>query len=207
MSFQKNILVPVILAALVQVFMSFLLPAPRDYTVKWLILEQCIVKVNGSTNINKFACTVASHFNADTLTCLVNQNNDGTVIMNGNMAMLVFSFDCVNKMMTKDLRKTLRQKEYPNFYIHFISMEKYPLLHPAQQSLTGIVDIELAGIKKQLTVNYRVSMNNKGIIQLAGSQVIYFSDFNLVAPRKMAGMIKTSDKLEVEFTIHCRVIK
>ncbi len=203
----KKIRLSFVLLAIMQCCMAFLLPASREYTVKWQILEQCMVKVNGTTNVNNFACTVAGLTNADTLICLVNKNNDGTVFMNGNMAVPVVSFDCVNKMMTKDLRKTLREKDYPNFYIHFISMETYPLLRAAQQSLNGLVDIELAGVKKQLAVHYRISMNDNGIIELTGTQVIHFSDFNMVAPRKMAGMIKTNDKLNVEFTIHCRIVR
>ena len=126
--------------------------------------------------------------------------------MNGYMALPVFNFDCINKVMTKDLRKTLKEKEHPTFFIHFISMDRYPLLQSTEECVNGEVTIELAGLKKQMAVIYRISMNNQGTLEIKGEQSIYFSDFNMAAPRKMGGIIRANNKLNVEFTIHCRVI-
>ena len=199
----------IVLCALGAIMVVFIAgtPGPDRSALKWVILKECLVKVNGSTNVNKFTCTVAGYASNDTVTCFISKPGNGAVVMNGRMALPVFCFDCVNNMMTRDLRKTLKEKEYPVFYIHFISMERYPLLKPLQESIRGIVTIELAGVKKQLEINYRISMDDRGIIQLTGTQIIHFSDFNLVAPRKLGGMIKTSDQLDVEFVIHCRIIK
>ena len=183
------------------------MPKSGDSIMKWVILKDCFVKVNGSTNINKFTCTVADYSNADTLTYITSKNSNGTVIMNGHMALPVFNFDCVNKLMTKDLRKTLKEKEYPAFCIRFISMDKYPLLAPAPETIGGTVSIELAGVKKQLDISYKISMGENGIIQLAGTQIVHFSDFNLLPPRKLGGMVRTSNKLGIEFILRCRIIK
>lgn len=182
-------------------------PGHADYTIKWVILKECTVKVNGSTNVNTFTCTVPVYQNNDTLTCLIKSNNKAGVIMNGRMALPVLNFNCVNTMMTRDLRKTLKEKEFANFYIYFLSMERYPALKSTPEHITGIVNIELAGVKKQLEINYSISMDNDGIVHLAGTQSIHFSDFNLVAPRKLGGMIRANDQLDVVFTINCRVIK
>ncbi len=197
----------VVFMVIAMICMAVVPPVNTDYTAKWLILPQCVVTVNGSTNLNKFACTVAGNTMNDTLTCVIKKINHGAVAMNGNMMLPVAGFDCVNTMMTKDLRKTLREKEYPGFYIYFVSMERYPLLTSAQEFVTGTAIIELAGVKKLLEVHFRVSMDSREIIQLAGTQSIYFSAFNLVAPRKLGGIIKTNDRLDVEFIISCRLIK
>jgi len=206
MSLQKNILVLCALAAIMTVYIAAA-SGPSDYKKKWLILKECTVRVNGSTNVNKFTCTVPAYPNSDTLTCLIKNSNNPVVIMNGHMAFPILSFDCVNTMMTKDLRKTLKEKEFPIFGIHFISLERYPVLKSTQESITGIVNIELAGVKKQLEINYKISMDDQGIIQLTGTQSIHFSDFNLAAPRKLGGMIRANDRLDVEFIIKCRVVK
>ena len=182
-------------------------PRHADYTIKWVILKECTVKVNGSTNVNTFTCTVPVYQNNDTLSCLIKSNNKAVVIMNGRMALPVLNFNCVNTMMTRDLRKTLKEKEFANFYIYFLSMERYPALKSTPEQITGIVNIELAGVKKQLEINYSISMDNDGIVHLAGTQSIHFSDFNLVAPRKLGGMIRANDQLDVVFTINCRIIK
>ncbi|MEP6750483.1 MAG: YceI family protein [Bacteroidota bacterium] len=205
MAFKNNILV-LCACGIIMLFFIAGMPLPAS-AIKWLILKECMVRVNGTTNINKFACTVAGYSNSDTVTCSTGKTSSGSIDMSGDVALHVFNFDCVNTMMTKDLRKTLKEKEYPLFFIHFISMERYPRLKPSAECITGLVSIELAGVKKLFTINYTISMDEKGIIGLSGMQTIHFSDFNLMAPRKLGGMIKTSDKLEVEFLVHCRIIK
>lgn len=174
-------------------------------TKKWIILKDCAVKVNGSTNVNKFICTVPNYTSQDTLTCFI-KKSDGSVSMSGNLALPVSSFDCANPVMTKDLRKTLLANQFPAFTIYFLSMEKYPLLKPEQESITGMVNIELAGVKKLLKINYKIAMDQQKIIRMVGTKTIFFSDFNIAPPRKLGGMIQTNNQLDVEFHISCKPV-
>ncbi len=169
-----------------------------------MILKDCTVRVNGSTNINKFSCVVPDYLRSDTLTCY--KGNDLPVILSGRLALPVISFDCSNSMMTNDLRKTLKAKEFPSLNIYFISLEKYPELNNTQESITGVVNIELAGVSKKIEINYQISMDEHKIIHLVGTQTIRFSDFALVPPRKLGGMIRADDRLDVIFKINFKRI-
>lgn len=198
MSIHSNIVLWLLLLAV--------LPDHTSYETKWIVLKNCSVTVNGSTNINKFTCTVPGYESDDTLTCF--RNTDGaTIKMKGRLDIPVDGFDCANAMMTKDLRKTIQSKTFPYLRIQFIALERYPALKAAEENITGMVGIELAGVKKQMEINYTISMDEKAVVSLRGTQSIRFSDFNLAAPRKLGGMIKTDDRLDVMFTIHCRIIK
>lgn len=173
--------------------------------IKWAILKDCTVKVNGSTNINKFSCSIPDYLRSDTLTCS-RTGNDVPVALTGRLALPVISFDCGNNMMTNDLRKTLKAKEFPSLNIYFISLEKYPELTNTQESITGIVNIELAGVSKKIEINYRISMDEQKIIHLVGTQTIRFSDFALIPPRKLGGMIRADDRLDVVFRVNFKRI-
>ncbi len=185
------------------VFVSATDKAPA--LIKWIILKDCTVRVNGSTNINKFSCSIPEYQRSDTLTCY-RPGNEVPVVLSGRLALPVISFDCNNSMMTNDLRKTLKAKEFPSLNIYFISLEKYPELNHAQEPITGLVNIELAGISKKIEVNYRFSMDEQKIIHLVGTQTIRFSDFLLVPPRKLGGMIRADDRLDVIFRINFKRI-
>jgi hypothetical protein len=176
------------------------------YRMKWVILKDCTVKVNGSTNVNKFSCSISGYPNADTLLCYAGSKEANPVMMQGRLTLPVTGFDCLNAMMTSDLRKTLKAKDFPSLRIHFISLEKYPSLTAAQEAITGVVGVELAGVVKKIEVRYIISTDNQGIVHLLGSQSIHFSDFGLTPPRKLGGMIRANDQLEVEFRINFRVI-
>lgn len=176
------------------------------FSTQWVILKKCSVKVNGSTNVSRFTCIVPANPNQDTLRYIVKSNQPTAVTMTGHMEVPVLYFDCANTVMTKTLRKTLKEKEFPDLCIYFLSMERYPSLTAAAESVTGTVNIELAGVTKQIKVHYKISMDSDSTISMTGTQSICFSDFGMVAPRKLGGIIRTSDQVDVEFTIHCRLI-
>jgi hypothetical protein len=108
-------------------------------------------------------------------------------------------------MMTADLRKTLKVKEYPKLIIRLISINKYP--EPGKQDVTkGIVMIELAGVSKRFEVDYKILPTERTSINLVGSRNVNFSDFNITPPRKLGGMIRTNNELSVVFNLRMKVI-
>jgi hypothetical protein len=110
-------------------------------------------------------------------------------------------FDCHNPIMTKDLRKTLKADRFPSLTIRFISLDKYPNLLEKENLINGAVAISLAGVTKRFNLQYRCLPSGANTIKLIGSKQLNFSDFNIVPPRKLGGMIKTNDELKVEFIL------
>jgi hypothetical protein len=172
---------------------------------KWVISENSNLCVNGSTNINKFSCEIPSYGKTDTLTIGKNKN-DKEIILTGDIGLSVQSFDCHNSMMTKDLRKTLKEKQFPILHITFLSLNKLPELSTRSEQVTGLVDITIAGIRKRFEVNYIITEDSQKVIRLLGARDINFSDFNLVPPRKLGGMIQTKDQLSVEFHMNIKTL-
>ncbi|QEK50957.1 YceI family protein [Pedobacter aquae] len=171
---------------------------------KWVIYKACSLKVNGSTNVNKFDCVINNYYKPDTLS-FVQYNQQDAVKMIGAMKLDINSFDCHNPMMTADLRKTLKAKQFPKLVIKFITLSKYPQLKG--QQVTGWVQIDLAGVSKKFQVDYQLIPSGANALQLKGLKQIKFSDFNIEPPRKIGGMIKTDDELDIEFNLHIKIIK
>jgi hypothetical protein len=61
-------------------------------------------------------------------------------------------------------------------------------------------------VSKHFEVNYQISRDTQQVIHLLGSRAINFSDFNLVAPQKLGGMIKTKDALSVDFQLDMKAM-
>lgn len=169
----------------------------------WVVLQGSSLTVNGSTNINTFQCVIPNYSMPDTVSLLRSTQKGVQLPMNGRLNLNVEDFDCHNKMMTSDLRKTLKAKTYPVLTVRFISVNGFPdLKNPAK--ITGIVDITLAGVTKRFEINYLFSSEEKQQIQLKGDQLIHFSDFNLTPPSKLGGVIKAKNELKVEFILHLK---
>lgn len=176
----------------------------KPYSTKWVITSGCSLKVAGTTNVNKFTCTILNYSNPDTLTFC--GNSAAPVKVTGGIALDVQNFDCANSMITRDLRKTLKAKEFPKLGIKFINLNKYPDFDGKPEEVNGQVVISLAGVSKQYVVNYKVISEGGKSLILIGSQDVSFSDFNLSPPKKVGGMIKTNNKLHVEFNLRLKVI-
>jgi len=179
-------------------------PGNEKPPMKWVVSQNSSLSVNGSTNVNKFACVIPAYDQTDTLT-VSSKKNQG-VTLSGSIGLSISSFDCHNSGMTKQLRKTLNEKQFPLLHIHFLSLNKLPLLTNQPEMITGMVSIEIAGVSKRFEINYQINRDDQKIIHLFGSRVIDFSDFNLVPPKKLGGMIKTKDELSVEFHMNMKSI-
>jgi hypothetical protein len=177
-------------------------PTKCDQT-RWLISVNSSLSVNGSTNVNKFSCDIPSCDPADTLT--VARSEKG-ITLTGSINPSTLSFDCHKAMMTHDLRKTLKAKKYPKLHIRFLSLSELPQLSIKPVSITGKVEIEIAGIAKTYTVNYQLSEDEYKTINLIGAQDLDFSDFKLVPPHKFGGLIKTKNQLTVAFHLKMKSV-
>jgi hypothetical protein len=169
---------------------------------KWLISETSSLSVKGSTNVNKFTCDIPN-CDQDTLTIW---KSDKEIKMSGSINPAVLSFDCHKAMMTRDLRKTLKAKKYPKLHIRFLSLNQLPQLSDKPASINGQVEIEIAGVKKLYEIDYSISVDNDKMIHLLGSRDLSFSDFELIPPRKLGGMIKAKDQLIVAFNLNMKTI-
>lgn len=178
--------------------MSFVVNAQS----KWLISETSSMSVKGSTNVNKFTCDIPN-CDQDTLTIW---KSDKGIKMSGSINPAVLSFDCHKTMMTRDLRKTLKAKKYPKLHIRFLSLNQLPELSGKPASINGQVEIEIAGIKKLYEIDYSISVDTDKMIHLLGSRDLNFSDFELIPPKTLGGMIKAKDQLIVAFNLNMKTI-
>lgn len=176
---------------------------PDNGRAIWVVMQGSSLTVNGSTNINTFQCVIPNYSMPDTISLVRGSQKGVTLPMNGKLNLSVEGFDCRNKMMTSDLRKTLKAKTYPVLTVRFISVNGFPdLKNPGK--ITGIVDIGLAGVTKRFEINYLFTSEERQQIQLKGDQLIHFSDFNLTPPSKLGGVIRAKDELKVEFILHLK---
>jgi len=188
-------------------FMQKEKPRAVNYLAKWVIQKGGSLKVDGSTNVNQFTCDINNYSTPDTLILYRNANpKDVALPFHGDINLDILKFDCHNPMMTNDLRKTLKAKEFPVMVIQFLSLSKMPELKSEQENITGLVDIQLAGTTKRYDVRYTLNIDEQKQVHLVGNRSVTFSDFNLKPPRRLGGMIQAKDKLDVEFKLTLKQI-
>ncbi|MBK9253893.1 MAG: YceI family protein [Saprospiraceae bacterium] len=172
----------------------------------WVINSTSSLKVDGTTNINSFTCQVLSYGKSDTIIYQNRSKQFGDIKMKGVMRIDVNNFDCKHKVMTKDLRKTLKSEEFPHMNINLITFSKLPSEAISSHDITGSVQIELAGKIQNYQVQYELKVLNKDNVQLIGTRTVLFSEFGIKPPSKLGGTIKVRDQLQVEFKLMLKKI-
>lgn len=179
---------------------GFTLQDGKSSISRWVITGDGSLKVGGTTNINKFSCDIINFLSPDTVV-LCKDFSLETIKMSGSILLDIKRFDCYNAVMTKDLRKALKARDFPRMQIRFINLGWYPETIGNPNEVTGLVSISLAGITKKFEVNYTVTYKGANSMQLKGTRRITFSDFKIIPPGKLGGMVKTHNDLNVEFNL------
>lgn len=177
----------------------------KPYLSKWVISKGGSLKVGGSTNVNKFSCVIVNYDRPDTLTFYRGSTIAEAIKIQGMLKLDVQQFNCFNPVMTSDLRKTLKAKEFPMLVIRFINISRYPSGNH-EDKVKGEVTIELAGVARRFEVDYKYAPLSANTATLIGTRKINFTDFKLVPPRKIGGMIQTKDELMVEFNLKLKIL-
>ncbi|MEO6454686.1 MAG: hypothetical protein ABIN97_11460 [Ginsengibacter sp.] len=172
--------------------------------VRWVIEKNSSLCVNGKSNVNSFTCNINKYVARDTISC--ETGSASPIKLSGKIQMEIVSFDCHSRMITRDLRKTLKANEYPKMTITFLTLEWMPGLHSEKELIKGWVEVEVAGVIKRFELSYSFSNDGPGHIQLDGGRTFNFSDFKLSPPKKMAGLIKIKDAFDVNFQLILRTV-
>jgi hypothetical protein len=168
--------------------------------IKWAVEKTSTLHIAGKSNITEFTCSIAGYYQPDTLS--YTENEEGRAVrLNGCLEIDVLRFDCHNKLITNDLRKTLKADDYPKLIIRFLSLERTPNFQKSPQVMKGWVEVELAGTRRVFQVNYEFTRQANDSYTLNGKRTFCFSDFKLSPPRKLAGAIKIRDEFAVDFNL------
>lgn len=191
----------IILLSLYACLGAYRLYPGRLARTKWLVQRTSSISIAGSTNINRFCCQVNEYTGPDTISL-----NTGGGSLLGSLSINIEDFNCNNRLMTGELKKTLKYKEYPQLRIIFVSLEKVPAFSAATETIKGCVDVELAGIRRKFDITYTTCRTGEDNVELIGCRLFGFSDFGLKPPTKMGGLVRVNDKLDVQFKLHLRQI-
>src|SRR6476620_5169023 len=178
---------------------AFIKKGLQNYSLaRWVVEKSSSLNIQGETNINSFECDVTEYLRPDTLVYLKNDATKKLCFTNSCLTIDVRRFDCHNKFITEDFRNAVKADENPSLKILFITIEQFSS-NCNNQVVKGIVDIELAHVVKRSEINYTVKTLPGNRIQMNGSHIFSFPDFNLKAPKKLAGLIRTKDQIKVNF--------
>jgi len=165
----------------------------------WLVTSKSKLEISGTTNVNRFACSSTDYAGADTLREF--GNKDGQRVLEGMISLNTSGFDCGNRLITRDFKKTLRHNIYPQLDIELSQLQEEP---NSQEELEGIMRITIAGTSRSYAIKCTIKSASAREKHLEGQKYFKLSDFELAPPERLFGAIEVNDHVSVRFHLLLR---
>ena len=166
----------------------------------WHVKNESRLAISGASNVNDFRCEVDRYYNADDLHLYSSPGSEYRFSQN-RIVIDLMAFDCGRRLVTRDFRESLNAEREPEMIINFLSINKLPDYTADNQELEGNLRVTIAGVTKEVYVIFQTSNNGNGTTWLKGKHDLKFSDFDLVPPTKMLGLINVENEIEVSIDL------
>ncbi len=151
------------------------------------------VAIKGKSNVNSFECNYNSNYlSKETIEIEFLKENTKTKVKGAIIYIKSDGFDCGNKMITKDFKTILKSDVYSYITINLKELVEN------KSNYTAIIDVTIAGFKKEYSLP--VTFNSKNL-NVKGQLKLNIKDFKLKSPKKLLGMIKVNDNVEIDFNL------
>ncbi len=148
--------------------------------------------IKGKSNVNSFECNYNSSYLVDEIAVELIKEQTKTIIDGAKINVVTNGFNCGNKMITKDFKTILKAGEYNHIKIDLKELVEN------KSNYTATIDVTIAGIKKQYSLPVSYNQNDYNV---RGKLKLDIKDFKLQSPKKLLGMIKVNDIVEIEFML------
>lgn len=157
------------------------------------------VQVHGKTNVTPFCCQSTKLELMGALQASV-VRQQGMVLFKGRgFRLATEELDCGNRLMNKDLRSTLKATEHPHISFQLKALEFKKGLGKADGKCT--VEMTVSGVSKVVKSDFNFILQDDALY-LFGKVPLRFSDFGLIPPTRMGGMVKVEQQFEVVFNLY-----
>jgi hypothetical protein len=183
------------LVVLALVFTAFTLK-PAVKSIKVIVSEESSLIINGQSNVNKFQCHYDISQLNDSIGVKYSLNGEYLRFTRAKLKLENLNFDCGHKAINKDFNRLLNSSVFPNIIIDLISAE----VRVKDSELETTLDITISNITKSYTLPVQISKRKTDFL-VCGKLPIDINDFNLEPPKKMLGIIKVSNEIEIDFSL------
>lgn len=161
-----------------------------------LIASESKLYITGTSNVNTFKC----EFNIKTLDepipVLYEKDNDVIRFENATLTLENSCFDCGGNGINKDFYSLLQSEEYPHIFLRLKQIKKK---QHDKNSIEALIEIEIAGVSKSYYMD--ATLTNEHDLIINGQLKLNICDFDLMAPKKMFGLIVISEDIEINFRL------
>ena len=175
-------------------------PELQKGNVKLSFGSESEVVISGSSNLTGFTCVYAQDISCKGLLFEGDYEANAIVLSNASLSLESCGFDCGNVVMNKDFQKTIQSKAHPEILmeIHELHFEREPKIDGEEVDVRALIYLKVAGTKRNYTINAKGKLDHNNL-SISGKFSVCMTDFCLVPPSLLFGMVTVDPILEIDF--------
>ncbi len=187
-------------------FILMLIPAffKAQSTSKFIIEPSSSFVLSGVSNVNEFDCELQEGFCEDQLTIAYSHEGNHLYFEKASLSLSVSKFDCKSKYITRDMKKTLKEEEYPLMEFKLLSIENFSNSKGATPLAEALVTI--SGHTNRYFLKYEMKPTSDNGYQIKMTSDFKMKDFNIDPPSAMMGLIKVHDTITVDIDLQITML-
>lgn len=168
---------------------------PSNYILE--VIPDSSMFIEGKTNINSFDCMYKNNLKS---TLILSQDifKELTDVQHTGLAFGVSCFDCGIALMNKEFSDLLYAEQFPTIIMKLLTMYVYQDTDGLIKG-KGKVSMIIAGTERVEEIEYKVPHIEGRNFQIIGKKKINIIDYGLTPPKKMMGMVKVDQYIDVNF--------
>lgn len=167
--------------------------------VETVIAEGSILEIRGRSNITSFACEYTELISPDTLVHWVLLDDAVRVKQAHPIALGVRAFDCGNRFITRDLRRTLQSDSFPQMHLRLHQLDIADATPFFAQVYLSIV-----GVERLCTVTIEEVVRDETGLRVRGAGQIDLSAFSIRPVSSMWGLVRVDERIDIAFDLLIR---
>ncbi len=167
----------------------------EERTLKVKIQENSEISIKGTSNVHSFECTYQEDIELTSKTIELVPNPNSFKINKAKLHLTAKSFDCGGRRINNDFKDILKADQFPHVDIQILSIS------PNQNQYVADIEVKIAGHSK----NYKLHAKNPKNNYFTGNLSVDITDFGLESPKKVMGLIKVNELINIKFNLYIEV--
>ncbi len=170
-------------------------------SIKFTVENTSVISILGSSTVGPFRCDSKAISGGGRAG--LEHEVSGDPFVEAQLVTDVAAFDCKNGKITSDLHKALKQVEYPQLSLSIdAGFARSATEDEAGDYVVRVAGVlNIAGVEKRFDVTLAAVRESFLTFKLTGSHDVIMTDFGIDPPSALLGLIKTRDKITIDFNL------
>lgn len=161
------------------------------------------VTINGESNVMNFWLKFSETVSSEVKYTHIHSQNNKKAIRIFNLP--IISFEGQNKQIESDFRKMLKAEQFPHIAI---SIDENLCLSQQNGLVKELfIHITIGGKERDIPIECIWKENVVNGRQFKGKGIIHLSDFDLVSPKRLFGLVRVKETILITFEVQVSTIK